>query len=304
MNSSEELVPTKTPENNNADPIKDEIIESTENGYRVFKKKQNGPDEVAFFNSEYFERLGYPGTEVSVVQIDADEVDKMKGGYYDRPDELTFPFRQFVFLLQRTQQTESNPEMIPESELSIVKEQEDTRPGFFERLSSYSVKASEGIRSGLDTMQKYFAKSSTEVSDKTNTREPSKANDAEVESKPEEPSKANDAEVESKPEENSNVADKKEHYGSSYWIVRIPITKSTSLVPFGKYEKEEAKLAQMFKERKIDGDKKVNKVFKEVSEEKSVGVLLCGMLDEKEKSEKKKLLKGTYLEKMDKMNRG
>jgi hypothetical protein len=35
-----------------------------------------------------------------------------------------------------------------------------------------------------------------------------------------------------------------------------------------------------------------------------VGVLLCGMLDEKEKSEKKKLLKGTYLEKMDKMNRG
>jgi len=289
MNSSEELVPTKTPENNNAYPIKDEIIESTENGYRVFKKKQNGPDEVAFFNSEYFERLGYPGTEVSVVQIDADEVDKMKGGYYDRPDELTFPFRQFVFLLQRTQQTESNPEMIPESELSIIKEQEDTRPGFFERLSSYSVKASEGIRSGLDTMQKYFAKSSTEVSDKTNTREPSKANDAEVESKP---------------EENSNVADKKEHYGSSYWIVRIPITKSTSLVPFGKYEKEEAKLAQMFKERKIDGDKKVNKVFKEVSEEKSVGVLLCGALDEKEKSENKKLLKGTYLEKMDKMNRG
>jgi len=283
------------------EPEPDEILESTENGYKIFKKKQNGVDEVEFFNSEYFERLGYPGTEVSVVKIDANkEKNEMKGGYYFFPDKLTFPFRQFVYLIQRKRQIETTPEQVPESEKQPVQTQEDSHsnPGFFERLASYGVKASEGVRYGIDNTRNYFAKANAE---NPNTSSTESITETEPETNTEtEPETNTETEPETKTE---NVEDKlvERDDASSYWVVRIPISETKSSVPLGKYEKEECKLAQMFKERKIDGEKNVNKEYKEVSEGEYVGIVSSlSSSKEKEKEKGLLLLKGTYLEKMNK----
>jgi hypothetical protein len=42
------------------------IIDSTENGFRIFKKMQKNADEILFYNSDYFNRIGFPNTEVII----------------------------------------------------------------------------------------------------------------------------------------------------------------------------------------------------------------------------------------------
>lgn len=204
-------------------------MDSTEDGYRVFKKKQESEEEVIFYNTDYFKRIGFPDAEVSIGKVAEDGV--MKGGYYKNTENLTYPFRQFVYLIQREKTRKSEEESHADVETNGDKNVEN--PGFFHRMSNYVTEIGKGVQYGVDSASPYFRTSSENAKEEELRRE-------------------------QQAEENSSVKEvevnKKDDFDdTNYWIVRIPIVKDEdNIVPRGKYEMEEAKLQQILREEKVD----------------------------------------------------
>ena len=69
-----------------------EIHYNLENGNHVFRKKRESVEEALFYNKEYFARIGFPDAEIRIESATT-------GGSYN-PNKVTVPFRQFVYLVQ------------------------------------------------------------------------------------------------------------------------------------------------------------------------------------------------------------
>jgi hypothetical protein len=187
------------------------ISVTTEDGFWVFKKRQESAEEVIFYNTDYFKRIGFPDAEVSIGKVTPDGI--MKGGYYKHPEKLTYPFRQFVYLFQREK------EKPVKEEASEPNEPNEHNPNFLERLVNYGVQISNGVQSGIDSLSYPPPPKNLTEEEKRKQEEDEK-----------EQALRNDA------EENSKKGDFDQ---DNYWIVRIPIINDDSLIPKNKYEKEE-----------------------------------------------------------------
>jgi hypothetical protein len=200
---------------------------SIENGKWILKKFIKSNDELIFYNSDYFKRIGFPDAEII---IGANDSRKMYGGKYSKPDELTYPFRQFVFLTQGQDNNNNN------NNNNVVEELPDklpdNKPNFFERLNSYGIQMKSYVKSGIDRVTPYL--NANNVGDNSKNME----------------------ELNKKPETEPLVKETeplvKESEPKNYFKVTIPITESLKTEQIGKYEKEEEKLNQILREEKID----------------------------------------------------
>lgn len=224
------------------------ITTSVENGYMIFKKKQESADEILFYNTDYFRRIGFPDAEVSIGKLSPDG--KMVGGYYKNTAELTYPFRQFVYLIQR----EKSKEVGTSSIFSTTKTESSENPDFFERLSGYGVEIYKGVKSGIDQIGPFFKKKPEDMTEDEKKQE----FENELEKKAEE-------EMEQKTEETrEEEIEQKEHQDfnkENYWIVKIEVIGKPSESPS---EVNEAKWRQTLKESKVDrsiGKSKVGPMY-------------------------------------------
>ena len=225
------------------------ISVTSEDGVWVFKKRQESEEEVIFFNTDYFKRIGFPDAEVSIVKIKKSET--MKGGYYNKPEELTYPFRQFVYLIQR----EKKPLVKNETSSKEPLEPSEYNPNFFERLGNYGLQISEGVQSGIDRISPYFKTTPENLTEeeKQKLREEDENKKALIEENENEKRKKDDE------EKQSGNFDK-----DNYWVVRIPIIKDDSFVPKNKYDNEEDVLKYLKIESNVDkklGKSKVGKIY-------------------------------------------
>lgn len=237
---------------NNADS---KILVTIEDGCFVFKKRQESVEEVIFYNTDYFKRIGFPDAEVSIGKITPDGL--MKGGYYNQPEKITYPFRQFVYLLQGDDNSNRKDDDINRTP-QIIETNEHT-PNFFERLSTYGVQISNGVQSGIDRIRPYFKSTESSTLPEPNNlvieQSPSRLTEVEP-PKLEEENKRNEEE---KKEEETGDIDK-----DIYWIVKVPIINDDSIIPKNEYEKEESMLRQRLLENKVEkslGKSKKGKMY-------------------------------------------
>ena len=247
------------------------ISVTIEDGVWVFKKRQESADEVIFYNTDYFKRIGFPDAEVSIGKLTKDGI--MKGGYYKNPEKLTYPFRQFVYLIQREKKRRVKDEISSEEPISEeTPEQSEHNPNFFERLGEYGTQVSKGVQSGIDSVSPYFKTSPENLSDeeKQKLQEEEETKNALIEESEIEKRKKEDE------EEQNDDFDK-----DNYWIVRIPIVKDDSVVPKNEYEKEEELKRQLILESKVEKELGKSKVEKEY-EVGSRKIIMCESLKEYE----------------------
>ena len=228
------------------------ISVTTEDGVWVFKKRQESDEEVIFYNTDYFKRIGFPDAEVSIGKVTQDGI--MKGGYYKNTEKLTYPFRQFVYLIQQKEGKSVKKEKPIKEGTSETNEQNSN---FFERLGNYSVQISKGVQSGVDRISPYFKTNSANLTEaeKQKLQEEDEKNQA---LRNEEENEKNKAEEDN---EKSNNGD---FDNDNYWIVRIPIVNDDSLIPKNKYEKEEILNRALQVENRVEktlGKSKVGKVY-------------------------------------------
>jgi len=257
------------------------IVESTEKDVKIFKKLKELPDEDKFYNNAYFVNVGLP--DVSVGEEDVTLDGEMKGGRY-KVNDITYPFRYFVEFFQnktflslyptsRTdeQETEKDdnpaiveqnktpepePESEPTTEKEPVKEFEQPKPeekNMIQRFSSYG-----------DEVSKMFTSESPEDKPAANEETDISTEDNAVTEEPD------NKEEEQEKEESSPTT-------SKYWVVKMPIINE--VVPYGTYEKAEAKMSQILRDEKVD--RMLNK--KKVGEMREVGsryIRLCEGIEE------------------------
>jgi len=60
----------------------------------------NNLAELKVYNPDYFRDLGYANAEISIVGGEVEVAGKIIGGYYENPSELSWPFREFVYVYQ------------------------------------------------------------------------------------------------------------------------------------------------------------------------------------------------------------
>jgi len=262
------------------DSVSDSNISVTiEDGVWVFRKRQESAEEVIFYNTDYFKRIGFPDAEVSIGKFSRLRPDgsssplrlenpltpdakreelsavtpdgKMKGGYYKHPEKLTYPFRQFVYLFQREKEKPVKQETSSEE----VSEPSEHNPNFFERLGNYGIQISKGVQSGIDSVSPYFKTTPANLTDeeKQKLQEEEKQKQALLDEEEENEKK--------KAEEDSKNSDF-DH--ENYWIVRIPIVNDDSLVPKNNYEKKDEELKSELLESKVEkelGKSKVVRVY-------------------------------------------
>jgi len=208
---------------------------------------------VIFYNTDYFKRIGFPDAEVSIGKVTQDGI--MKGGHYKRPEELTYPFRQFVYLIQRE---ESPSKDETSSNKTIEPSEHEHTPGFFERLGNYSGQISKGVQSGIDKLSPYLKTKSTNL---TEVEKPKlQEGDGDEDEDEEEQT------LRSEEEENEKIEkEKRDDFDKdSYWIVRIPIVNDDSLVPKNEYEKAEEIKTFLMLENKVElslGKSKVGELY-------------------------------------------
>ena len=261
MNATNQLISSQEPEELHAD---NPVIYSVENEIVILKKKKSAdPEDDLCYNVEYFESVGFPGTTVETGKLSPDGI--MRGGDYKYSEKLTFPFRYFVFLLQGARQ---NKNVESENNYPVQTQSDETNPGFFKRLGNYSNQFVNGISSGVNGIGRYFGRK--KETNGTNNESPTILEDnnpINVENKHEsEPKGDNDVVVnnntnwfktsleQKESSHDENDFQKPQVTPDEYWIVRIPIPPetNTSIIPFGKYEKMEEKIAQMEREKKVD----------------------------------------------------
>jgi hypothetical protein len=260
------------------DPNK--ITQTVQNGVLIIKKRQNDPDEMLFYNTDYFKRIGFPEIEVSLVPVTVEKGD-MKGGYYKHPEKLTFPFRHFVFLVQREGYRkqdldqeqeqeqdkeeygyrENTPEPAKRSEYKL----ENPAYSLFEKIGKYGNKVSNNLRSGM------FAKNAAKPEETIETPE--------------------------EPETIDTKEQKQEKETQYFWVLRIPIIESEEIIPLGKYEKMEMRLEQIIKDEKVDKSLGKSKEVEEIMVNGRV-LRLCKRVKEWSpinKDNKEEKNKSTYL---------
>ena len=257
------------------------IVVSVENHNCVFKIIKENDEEIIFYNTDYFTLIGFPDAEVIIGNTrdnnGLSETSSIKGGYYDKPDELTYPFRHLVYLIQGTGKRKQSQPIKKQSEYNGNKI--NNLPNFFNRLEIYGKEASNMLSSGIKQVKPYFTKKQTEQpaevppppENKSFTNEPS----TEVTPPPENKSFTNEpstevppppenksfttepsTEVSPPPENNENI---------QYYKVIIPINAPTSKVPLGNYEKKELLLDYLLLENKIEkglGKSCLGKIYK------------------------------------------
>jgi hypothetical protein len=129
------------------------IVVSVENHNCVFKKIKENDEEIIFYNTDYFKRIGFPDVEVIIGStIDA----HMKGGYYDKPEELTFPFRHLVYLVQGTGKRKPLKKTQEQQQPPPTQSESNNLPNFFDRLVTYGKEASNIISTGIQKVEPYF----------------------------------------------------------------------------------------------------------------------------------------------------
>ena len=225
------------------------ISVTIEDGYWVFKKRQESAEEVIFYNTDYFKRIGFPDAEVSIGKVTTDRM--MKGGYYKHPEELTYPFRQFVYLIQREEQTKVEDETSSEE----TSEPSEHKPGFFERLGNYGVQISKGVQYGMDSVSPYF---------KTNPENLTEEEKRKLQE--EEKRKLQEEEKRKQALRSEEESEKEKEYEDTdnYWIVRIPIINDDGVVPRNEYEKAEEKVKSEMNESRVEkelGKSKVGRLY-------------------------------------------
>jgi len=248
----EEPEPPQTQELNSSQESSTEttIIDSTENGFRIFKKMQKNADEILFYNSDYFNRIGFPNTEVIIGKVEPDGI--MKGGYYAHPEKLTYPFRHFVYLIQREPRNEQERR---ELQYETETEPSTEKLGFFERLGNYGIYMSKGVQSGIDSISPYFKKSPENMTEE----EKLQAKKEEDEQLEEDKKKKEQDEYNAKTEEEKRQDD---YDKRNYWIVKIPIVddEEDDILPPGPLEIEEKKHRQKLLEARMEKSNLKSKV--------------------------------------------
>jgi hypothetical protein len=281
------------------------IIVTVENHNCVFTKIKENDDEIIFYNTDYFKRIGFPDAEVSIGSTrDAmsDNVDALliatqvvTGGYYDKPEELTYPFRHLVYLVQGTEKRKSTSKPKPFFQLNNY-----NIPDFFERLGTYGKQASDIISNSIEKAKPYFEfKTTTEPKEtQPQTEQQSPPEEKSVQEQPpapqteqqpvpekevqEQPPQTEQQPVPEKevqeqppqteqqpiPEEKA-VQEQKQapapNLNMQYYKVTIPIIPETNKVPFGKFEKDELMLDYLLLENKVEkslGKSKSGKIYK------------------------------------------
>jgi hypothetical protein len=233
--------------------MNNQVEVSTENGKWIFKKPMVSKDELMFYNSDYFNRIGFPDAEVSIVNFTSDG--KMHGGihggYYENVKELTFPFRHFAFVVQLGREgKEEIPVENNQPEPETESKPSDSKPDLFDRISKYGVKISEKL-------QTYFKK--TEVSATPPVSNAGVSNvgvsnnvDVVKQENTEEPSNPLVSNVGVSNVGEVTATNDTPVTSNSYYKVVIPIVNYPKTEIFGKHEREEAKLNQILKEEKVD----------------------------------------------------
>jgi hypothetical protein len=233
------------------------VVETTEEGNRIFKKIRESPDEQIFFSTEYFAKIGFTDVDVDLRKVSPEGI--MKGGGYKNVKNLTQPFRTFVKFVQGTGSLfNRNPEYVESTQPEVVAETTD-KPGFFERMSNYNNQIFKYVKESVDKLKKRPVDSNKNVENKA-SEEPVNSDNINV-SMPTlvtnptqiEPVKGDifsttaesGAKSTSTTESDSSTEEKK------YWVVSIPIVDD-DIVPYGKYEKAEAKLDQILRDEKVD----------------------------------------------------
>ena len=275
------------------------VVDSTEKDKRVFKKPQeNREEESVFYNDKYFADIGFPGTKVFEGEMTEDGV--MKGGYYKHTEQLTYPFRRFVQIIQREgaleEETsdEDEPYLTPVGSVEYVKSTavEDgskrETPGFFSRLGEYGKNVNEYVKNTAEKIGPYFQTKDNEI---VETSKGETSHEKESESEPVQES-VNSASA------NISTSSKK------YWVVKIPILKDEEFTPKGKYEKAEEKMNQILREEKVD--KKIGKSkIGEIYEVGSKYVRICEEVKEWGRYEIDDVkLPGSKMEKIRKVKKG
>jgi hypothetical protein len=241
------------------------VVETTEEGKRIFKKIQESPDEQIFFSSEYFAKIGFPDADVDLRKVSPEGI--MKGGGYKNVKNLTQPFRTFVKFVQGTESlfnrnTEYVESTQPQSEVAV---ETSDKPGFFERMSNYNNQIFKYVKESVDKLRKPSVGANKNVENKA-SEEPVNVDKSTILdniniSTPNlvtnptqiEPVKGDIFSTISEygAESASTIESDSSTEGKKYWVVSIPIIDD-EIVPYGKYEKAEAKLDQILREEKVD----------------------------------------------------
>ena len=236
-----------------------QIIDSVEDGKYVFRKKRESPEEELFFNKKYFEMIGYPDVEVSI-EIESTE-HSMKGGYYKNTQKLTVPFRQFVFLLQGNKNM-NNFSFFSNKNTTTPKNTTDQKTdleqkGYFDRLFQYNNDAINAIKTYLKPKEN--ANEKEETSNQTTVASKLWVSNKEAKPtdspKPVEEPKPTDSPnplEDVKPVEELKPVEEAKPTVVEYWVVKIPIRKSSDAEPKGKYEKMEQQLTQFLLQEKVN----------------------------------------------------
>jgi len=254
------------------------IVVSVENHNCVFKKIKENDEEIIFYNTDYFKRIGFPDVEVIIGStIDA----HMKGGYYDKPEELTFPFRHLVYLVQGTGKRKPLKKTQEQQQPPPTQSESNNLPNFFDRLVTYGKEASNIISTGIQKVEPYFKQQPqvpTPEKSENNTASETQENPSEIspvgptpeiQEKPSEISPASTTpEIQENPSEISPAGPTPEQTQDNpiqYYKITIPINKPISKVPLGKYEKEELLLDFLLLDNKVEkslGKSKSGKIYK------------------------------------------
>lgn len=230
---------------------------SVENGMVVIKKMKGGdPSEELFFNKGYLTKIGLPDAKVFVGKLSSDGI--MTGGYYEKMDDLTYPFKIFATMIQGQQN--KNVEYEPQQPVEYEGDSNTSKPGFFERLGNYGSQISTGVNSGIGNLRSYFGKKTTESTEPT--EQVAEKSTAEISSIEEDKQKIPESEHQTIQEPIQKPVDDAAK-NDEYLMVRIPI-KEDEIVPLGKYEKMEEMFKQMEMKRKAN--KELNEEYSKIKE--------------------------------------
>lgn len=231
------------------------IVDTVEEGRRILKKIRGSPDEQIFYSNEYFAKIGFPDAEVDLRKVSPEGI--MKGGRYKNIKNITQPFRTFVQFVQGTESIfNRSTEYVQDTTQPEVVAEKSDKPGFFERMSNYNNQIFKYVKDSVDKLKRRPVDTSKNV--ENNVSEVS-VPESVTEITQTEPIPDDTASTIAEPTIESDVSTEEK----KYWVVSIPIIDD-EIVPYGKYEKAEAKLDQILREEKVDrslGKSKVGDMY-------------------------------------------
>ena len=256
-----------------------------ENGVMVFEKPRSNDLEAKFYNPDYFRLIGFPDADIRIVSLG------QVGGYYDHPEELSWPYRQFVYAVQSTTlpPEESDHSDLPVVESSVEKDKPDVGLQRFDPkanlaiaktdLGQFSVmyqRFSQGLSGFTEKVNSYFnTQSQTPVDNQlsiSNSEEKdqppspplvdnqlgiSNEKDEQIQEEKDQPPPPVDNQL-SISNEKEQIQEEKDQppppvdNNQTKWVIRIPIIQDESLIPLSTYEKQDLVLKQKLREHKAE----------------------------------------------------